>query len=987
MVQKLEVGQKEIETQKRLVNLFKEKLDYTYLGNYEYRENNSNVEIELLGNKEFYQLLRYGAKIKEVGKNTQDVHLINWKEPLKNDFYIAEEVTIEGQYNKRPDIVLYVNGIALGVIELKRSKISVTEGIRQNLDNQEPHFIQHFFTTQQIIMAGNDSEGLRYGTIKTPEKYYLKWKEPSKVKNLLDRDIISLCNKEKLLEIIHDYIVFDKGTKKLCRHNQYFGVKATQEYLAKREGGIIWHTQGSGKSLTMVWLAKWIRENIEDSRVLLITDREELDEQIEKVFTGVEETIYRTKSGKDLIEKLNETNPWLICSLVHKFKGKDNSNDVEDYIKELRSSMPTNFKAKGDVYVFVDECHRTQSGKLHSAMKEILPNSIFIGFTGTPLLKKDKATSLEVFGKYIHTYKFDEAVKDKVILDLRYEAKEIDQELTSKEAIDKWFEIHTRGLTDVAKTQLKKRWGKMQAVLSSEPRLKRIINDIVLDFEIKPRLMDGSGNAILVAGSIYEACKYYELFQKTPLKKCAIITSFDGENISSIKGETIGEDKDTDNIYKYKVYQDMLKHYNKIYPEIKTKGFETVIKNKFINEPGQMKLLIVVSKLLTGFDAPSATYLYIDKSMKDHDLFQAICRVNRLDGESKDYGYIIDYKDLFKSLEKSLNDYTSEAFDGFNKEDVSGLLKDRLKDGKEKLDIKLETIKALCEGVKSPKGEDEFREYFCEYENNEERFKLKEQRRVQLYKSTSSLVRAYSTIANELIKAGYTEKQANQINKDVKFYTNIREIVKLASGDKVDFKKFEPGMRHLIDSYIDAKISQKISVFEDITLLQMIVNKGIDKTVENLNKSIGKKETAIAETIENNLRRLITDEQSVNPKYYGNLSKLLDELVKERRDKSIAYADYLKKIEKLIKNAKDSSTSNNYPPTISRKGMRALYDNLDRNEDLTIDIDTEIIMARKDGWRNHTIKKRRVENAIKKYIKDKEKAERILELVVKQSDY
>ena len=378
-------------------------------------------------------------------------------------------------------------------------------------------------------MAGNDTEGLRYGTIETPEKYYLTWKEESAIPNTLDRHISQICAKSRFLELIHDYIVFDAGIKKLCRPNQYFGIRAAQEYLKRREGGIIWHTQGSGKSLTMVWLAKWIRENITDARVLIITDRKELDEQIEKTFKGVNEKIYRTKSGADLLSTLNETTPWLVCSLIHKFGGKDeeeNGTDIKKFIEEMKRAIPSNFLAKGNLFVFVDECHRTQSGDLHKAMKAFLPNALFLGFTGTPLLKADKQRSIEIFGPYIHTYKFNEAVEDGVVLDLRYEARDIDQKITSQEKIDLWFTSKTKNLTDLAKAQLKKRWGTLRKVLSSQSRLEKIVADILLDMETRDRLISGRGNAMLVCDSIFSACKFYELFDKTDLGgKCAIVTS------------------------------------------------------------------------------------------------------------------------------------------------------------------------------------------------------------------------------------------------------------------------------------------------------------------------------------------------------------------------------------------------------------------------------------------------------------------------------
>jgi type I restriction enzyme R subunit len=371
------IGKPERVTQNRIIQLFQEELDYTYLGNWEEETRVQPIEENLLynfltntqgysdvlarkaiddltkasnnltsglyeANKEVYKLLRYGVTVREeLGQPKETVWLINWNEPYKNNFAIAEEVTVKGKFNKRPDIVLYVNGIALGVIELKRSKISVNEGIRQNLDNQKPEFIQKFFTTMQLVMAGSDTQGLRYGTVETSEKYFLQWKEDSlkEYDYLIDKHLSQLCEKGRFLELIHDFIVYDKGTKKLCRPNQYFGIKAAHNNVRNRQGGIIWHTQGSGKSLTMVWLTKWIREHVKDARVLIITDREELDDQIEKNFIGVDEHIYRTTSGRDLLNQLNVKDHWLICSLVHKFGRQSEEGDFETFIEELKKNL------------------------------------------------------------------------------------------------------------------------------------------------------------------------------------------------------------------------------------------------------------------------------------------------------------------------------------------------------------------------------------------------------------------------------------------------------------------------------------------------------------------------------------------------------------------------------------------------------------------------------------------------------------------------
>ncbi|HEX8173983.1 MAG TPA: HsdR family type I site-specific deoxyribonuclease [Pyrinomonadaceae bacterium] len=955
------VGQKERLTQNRIVKLFRDKQDglgYEYLGNWEERPNNSHIEEEILRaylheqgysetlinraihelrqtadnqirslydiNKDVYTLLRYGIQVsEEAGVNKKTVRLIDWEHPLENHFAIAEEVTIKGENTKRPDIVLYINGLALGVIELKRSTVSVSEGIRQNLDNQQSRFIRSFFSTMQLIMAGNDTEGLRYGTIETPEKYYLTWKEEGDVaERSLDNHLKQLCRKERFLEILHDFIAYDRGIKKLCRPNQYTGVKSAQARLKKREGGVLWHTQGSGKSLTMVWLTKWIREHIPDARVLIITDRDELDKQIEKVFKGVNEQIYRTKSGRDLLEKLNATTPALLCSLIHKFGNRSEAN-YDAYIEEIEKSLPADFKPKGDLYVFVDECHRTQSGDLHEAMRRLLPNAIFVGFTGTPLLKKDKQKSIEVFGSYIHTYKFDEAVKDKVVLDLRYEARNIDQNLTSPNKVDRWFEAKTRGLTEHAKNELKKRWGTMQKVLSSQSRLEKIVADILFDMETKDRLQNGRGNAMLIASGIYQACKYYELFQKAGFTKCAIVTSY-VPSISDIKGETTGEDALTEKLRQFDIYQKML-------GGRAVEEFEEEVKKKFIEEPAQMKLLIVVDKLLTGFDAPPATYLYIDKTMRDHGLFQAICRVNRLDSDDKEYGYIIDYKDLFKSLEKAVDNYTSEAFEDFDKADVEGLLSDRLKKGKERLDETLEGIRALCESVSSPRDTPAYIHYFCGRDTaNPQEIKDNEQKRIALYKQTSSLIRAYANLANEMEAAGYTTVEAQQIKEEVKHFESARMEVKLASGDYIDLKAYEPAMQHLIDTYISAEESEKISAFDDFTLIQLIVERGAD-AIKELPKGIRERKEAVAETIENNLRKVIIDELPTNPKYFENMSALLDGLIKARKEDAAAYEEYLARIVDLTKQVTNPTATTAYPRTLNTAAKRALYDNLNQD--------------------------------------------------------
>ena len=1040
-----ELGQPEIVTQGRVIAFFRDSLGYAYLGNWKDRPDNGNLEEGLLSawltrqgysgkvitkvmfelrkavslggsktlydaNREVYELLRYGVKVQpDVGEHNVTVWLIDWANPVNNDFAIAEEVTVTGENTRRPDLVMYVNGIAMGVLELKRSTVSVGEGIRQSLDSQKKEFIRPFYSTVQLVMAGNETEGLRYGVIETPEKKWLRWKEadslPAAGDNALLRELGQLWGKERLLEVVHDFIVFDAGIKKVCRHNQYFGVRAAQEHVKQREGGIIWHTQGSGKSLTMVWLAKWIREHVTGARVLLITDRTELDEQIEGVFLGVSEGIHRTKSGADLVRVLNSSEEWLIASLIHKF-GVSDEGDINAFVKDIQSHLPAGFHARGEIFVFVDECHRTQSGKLHEAMRALLPGAVLIGFTGTPLLKDDKRRSIETFGPYIHAYRYDEAVGDGVVLDLRYEARDIDQNITSQSKIDQWFESKTSGLTYLAKAQLKQRWGTMRGVLSSQDRLQKIVADILLDMETRDRLKSGHGNAILVSSSIYSACRLFEMFQQTDLAgHCAIVTSYK-PSPADIKGEETGEGL-TEKLRQYGIYRRMLgEHFNE--PEDtamnKIELFEDQVKERFVKQPGQMKLLIVVDKLLTGFDAPPTTYLYIDKQMQDHGLFQAICRVNRLDGEDKEYGYIIDYKDLFKSLEQSIKEYTGEAFAAYDADDVKGLLKDRLQQGRERLEEAREAVIALCEPVEPPRDTVTYLRFFCAIESgNPEQLKRNEPKRLALYRLVAGFLRAYANLANEMHEAGYSEVETQEIRAEVDRYEKVRQEVKLASGDYIDMKMYEPAMRHLLDTYIRAEESEKLSAFDDLTLVQLVAEGG-EKAIHVLPDGIRQNHEAVAETIENNVRRLIIDETAVNPKYYEQMSELLDALILQRKQEAIDYKEYLATIVDLTRKVSNPGAQSSYPQSIRSASLRALFDNMDGPADAPVSkgdestagwrqakalaLDHAIRSVKKADWRGNRLKEREVRNAIKSELGDNEGfIDTIFEIVKAQSDY
>ncbi|MFQ9264912.1 MAG: type I restriction endonuclease subunit R [Clostridia bacterium] len=845
-------------------------------------------------NEKIYDLLTLGKSYQENmvdgTKRSFDIKYIDFEHPENNDFYVTEEFSVlrmNGKDYARPDIVLFVNGIPLAVIECKDASVPIIQAISQNIRNQKPDYIPQLFKFIQIVMAANKNE-TKYATCGTPDKFWSTWNEQyvERQNELLnktvigrqvtkqDRDIISLFEKERFLELIKDFIIFEAGKKKICRYQQYFAVKAMLERIKHdKKGGVVWHTQGSGKSITMVYITKKLMEDkeIQNPQVVIVTDRVDLDKQIHKTFNRIGVEAARATTGNNLTDLIKNEKIRVITTVVNKF---------ETVVKSGISVDAPN------TFILIDEGHRTQYGEINRRMQEVFKGAIYISFTGTPIMKRDR-NIFDKFGGLIHKYSLDDALKDKSIVPLIYEGKMVDQEV-SKEAIDMRLDMLTRNLTSEQKIEVMKKWSRFEKVASSEQRLELIAWDIASNYN---QTLKGTGfNAMLACNKKVEAVKYYNIFKDEfpELEVAVVISSPDmREGEGSI-------DEDTNDIVK-KFYINAISNYKN------EEEYEETIKSKFIN--GDIDILIVVDKLLTGFDAPKASTLYLDKQIKEHNLLQAIARVNRL-CDGKDYGYIVDYRGLLGELDKALTMYQEAGLEEFNEEDI----KSSVYYIDTEINNMFEAYEDLKELFKDIKNKNDLEEYEILLEDE----KIRKDFYNKLCKFGSMLGiilpsdQAYYKVGKEKI---------SELRKALAFYQKLRATVKLRYSETIDHKEYESKMQKLLDNYVVAKEMMRITEPVDITDAE-----NFDKELEKMGTDRGK-----ADAIRTRLARTISEKSKEDPAYYKKFSTRIEETIEAYRNRRITDSEYLQKMQDIKEDFRKGNSGISYPTNITTENSRAFY--------------------------------------------------------------
>ncbi|MEW6698091.1 MAG: type I restriction endonuclease subunit R [Bacillota bacterium] len=853
-------------------------------------------------NEKIYDTLMLGRSYQENlpdgTKRSFNLKYVDWDEPSNNIYHVVEEFSVEredGQGTVRPDIVLFVNGIPFAVIECKKSSISISQGIEQMLRNQGKDYIPRLFKFVQIVLSTNKND-TKYATCATPKKFWSTWKEESEswlqeilvevTRNRLptkqDRDIISLFHPKRLLELTQFFILYDKDVKKIARYQQYFAIKEILSTIQEsdqggnRQSGVIWHTQGSGKSLTMVMLAKYILSQMFHChpKVIVVTDRIDLDKQIRNTFNHTRLKASRATSGKHLVKLIRDNSADVITTLVHKF------DTAANYQQPIESR---------DIFVLVDESHRTQYGELHIKMKKVFPNACYLGFTGTPLMKKEKNTMIK-FGRLIHKYTIADGVADKAVLPLLYEGKMVEQTVNRK-AIDKQLDIITRHLTDKQKEEVIKKWSQFEKIASSDQRLKLVAFDINEHFKSNYKTEGTHFKGILATNSKNEAIRYLDAFEDLEDLSVAVVISPPDQR----EGQ---EEVDAESKDRIKIFWDkMIKRYGS------EENYEVSIKDEYVNGD-ELDLLIVVDKLLTGFDAPRATVLYIDKTMKEHTLLQAIARVNRL-YEGKDYGFIIDYRGLLDKLDEAMEAYSGSGLENFDPEDIKGAVYDVIS-----IIGKLRQHHSdLLQLFFPVKNKNDVEVYEVLLANEELRDKF--------YDILSQFGR-YLSIALESEKIYNTlgKEELGKYKKDFKFYQELRKSVKIRYSDSIDHKEYEAKMQKLMDHYIAAEDVIRITNPVDI-----MDQKNFDEELQRLQSPRSR-----ADAIRTRLAKRIEKQWDENPIYYKKFSERIEETLELYKDIRISEVEYLKRMTEIMGDFRKGTEQGDYPESISNNShAKAFY--------------------------------------------------------------
>ncbi|QWB96212.1 type I restriction endonuclease subunit R [Mycoplasmatota bacterium] len=876
-------------------------------------------------NEKVYDVLTLGKSYQEVvskvdGIRSFNLNYIDYEHPDRNVFHAVEEFTVEredGQGHVRPDIVLFINGLPFGVIECKKASVSINQGISQMLRNQSIQYVPQLFKFIQIVMSTNKNE-TKYATVGTPAKFWSLWKEDkqsdeydwfeqtlseavtNRIPSIQDKNILSLFHPKRALDIIRYFLLFDRNEKKIARYQQFFAIKEIMKTInetdkdGNRQSGVIWHTQGSGKSLTMVMLAKYILSElaIEHSRLVVVTDRIELDSQIHKTFNHSRLKAARATSGKNLVYLIENKKADVITTLVHKF---DTASKNKKPVKDK------------NVFVLVDESHRTQYGELHIKMKQVFPNACYLGFTGTPLMKKEKST-MRKFGRMIHKYTIKDGVNDGTIVPLLYEGRFVDQTV-NRLAIDKRIEMITRNLNDKQKILLKQKWAKFENIASSEQRIRLIADDIYMHFI---KFYKGTPyKAMLATNSKFDAIRYKEAFDEYHDIHTAVVISppDQREGYEDLEGEP------KDRVLKF--WHKMLEGYSD------AQRYEDMTKDEFVNGD-ELDIIIVVDKLLTGFDAPRASVLYVDKPMKEHTLLQAIARVNRL-YEGKDYGLIVDYRGLIDELDSAMETYSGSGLENYDSEDIQGALVDVISViGKLR-----EAYSQLLDIFKPVKNQKDNEEYEILLEDDEIR--------TDFY-NTLSLFGKYLGISleSEHVYNALGEYELNKFKRELKFFQELRASVKLRYSDSIDHKEYEPKMRNLMDNYIAAENVYKITAPVDI-----LNEEKFEYEVGQLGTSRSK-----ADAIRTRMTKRISEKYDENPAYYRKFSERIQEILDLYKEKRITDGDYFDRLNKVKTDFRQGYSGASFPKIIkNHPNAQAFFgvvkDEIDKISDIVSLFDTE----------------------------------------------